>query len=51
MGAIAGGIVEAYYGPIPAPIARQVTAMLPLEFSAVIDPFCARFDIPTADGD
>jgi ADP-ribosylglycohydrolase len=44
---IAGGIAEAYYGPLPHLIVRQVTAMLPLEFSEIIDAFCAKFGVPS----
>ena len=38
---IAGGIAEAYYGGVPAPIIHEVRARLPLEMVAVVDGFAA----------
>ncbi len=43
MACIAGGIAEAYYGQVPADIARQVRSRLPEGFLAVIDAFYANF--------
>ncbi len=42
---IAGGIAQAFYGEIPAPIVREVKARLPEEFLQVIDLFDATYPL------
>ena len=43
MASIAGGIAEAYYGPLPAPLASDVRRRLPEEFLRIIDDFYRLF--------
>ena len=47
---IAGGIAEAYYGPVPAPIARKVVAILPADLLEIVDAFCVRFSVSRTSG-
>ncbi len=47
---ITGGIAEAYYGPIPKVIAKQVRAMLPLDLGAAVEAFCAKYRVPGGRG-
>ena len=42
---IAGGIAQAFYREIPAPIAREVRDRLPEEFLQVIDLFDATYPL------
>jgi ADP-ribosylglycohydrolase len=44
MACIAGGIAEAFYGGVPAPIALETRERLPEEFLSVLDAFYARVD-------
>ena len=46
---IAGGMAEAYYGPVPTPIAEKAADMPPADLRAVVDEFCRRFAVPQAD--
>jgi len=41
--AIAGGIAEAFYGPIPEPIAKKAKSRLPEELLAVVEDFYQTF--------
>jgi ADP-ribosylglycohydrolase len=43
MACIAGAIAEAFYGPLPEHLSREVGTRLPVEFGAVIDRFQRRF--------
>jgi ADP-ribosylglycohydrolase len=43
---IAGGVAQAFYREIPAPIVREVRDRLPEEFLQVIDRFEATFTLP-----
>jgi ADP-ribosyl-[dinitrogen reductase] hydrolase len=43
MGAIAGGIAEAYYGGVPDDIKTEVIKRLPAEMTSVMQSFYARF--------
>ena len=45
MACMAGAIAEAYFGGVPAPIAREVESRLPAEFQRVIDRFGERYGI------
>lgn len=45
MACMAGAIAEAYFGGVPAPIAREVENRLPAEFRRVIDRFSDRYGI------
>jgi ADP-ribosylglycohydrolase len=45
MACMAGAIAEAYYGGVPAPIAREVENRLPAEFQRVIERFAGRYGI------
>ena len=40
---IAGGIAEAYYGPVPPVILEQVKAILPADLWEITEAFCTRF--------
>ena len=42
---IAGGIAEAYYGPVPALIIEQVKGILPADLWAITEGFCTKFRI------
>ena len=42
---IAGGIAEAFYGPVPAVITEQVRGILPADLWGVTEEFCARFHL------
>ena len=44
MASIAGGIAEAYYGPLPAPLVNEVRRRLPEEFLRIIDDFYRLFN-------
>lgn len=46
MACIAGGIAEAFYGGVPAEIARETRARLPADLLAVLDRFAARYPGP-----
>ena len=43
MACIAGGIAEAFYGPVPNEIMSEVRTRLPEEFLAIIDAFYRRY--------
>ena len=45
LGAITGGIAQAYYKSIPKEISRKVNTLLPEEFLKVIELFCECFKI------
>ena len=45
MACMAGAIAEAYFGGVPASIAREVQTRLPTEFQRVIDRFSDRYGI------
>ena len=49
MACMAGGIAEAFWGSVPAPIAEEVRRRLPEEFITVVDRFYARHP-PAARG-
>lgn len=40
---LAGGIAEAHFGPVPAPLATEVRRRLPADLLAVVDAFIARY--------
>jgi ADP-ribosylglycohydrolase len=42
---IAGGIAEAYYGPIPQAIREKVAQLLPDDLRQVVDAFCHRYGV------
>ncbi len=42
---IAGGIAEAYYGPVPPVILEQVKVILPADLWEITEAFCTRFRI------
>lgn len=42
-GAIAGGIAQAFYGPLPDAIVREVHARLPADLRSVVDDFERRY--------
>ncbi len=43
---IAGAIAEAYYGPVPANLARWTMALLPEDLAFIAELFCEQFDVP-----
>ena len=43
MGAITGGIAEAFYGGVPENIRNEVLKRLPNEFIEVMQKFCLKF--------
>ena len=43
LGAIAGGIAEAYFGPLPTPLASEVRRRLPAELLTVVEAFAAKY--------
>ena len=45
MGCIAGGIAEAFYGPLPESITTEVWIRIPQEFRSIILSFFARFPV------
>ncbi|MFN2188938.1 MAG: ADP-ribosylglycohydrolase family protein, partial [Candidatus Promineifilaceae bacterium] len=45
MGCIAGGIAEAFYGPLPKSITTEVWIRIPQEFRSIILSFFARFPV------
>lgn len=45
MGCIAGGIAEAYWGGVPAPLAQETRSRLPQEFIAIVDRFYERYPL------
>jgi len=46
---ITGGLAEAYYGPIPEEIARQMWSRLPDEFRDILREMRGRFGCPLGD--
>jgi ADP-ribosylglycohydrolase len=48
MACIAGGIAQAFYGSVPAPIASAVRTRLPDDFLDVLDRFERRYGLPSS---